>query len=107
MAALEHADAAIRQQQLPELDRQLLDLTVDQDTFEVLYRRRLQLAIAPALDVRDAAEPKLAPPARRRRLTLGSVLGVVVAVLAAADLILTGWWALERDRGRGRGRESR
>lgn len=104
MAALEDADPAARQAALPEIDRRLLDLTVDQDTFEVLYRRRLQLAVAPTLDVHDASEPEPVPPAPPRRLTLGNVLGVVVAVLAATDLLLAGWFARGRGRGRGDGR---
>ena len=97
MAALEAADPATREAGLPELDRQLLDLTIDQDTFEVLYRRRLQLAVPAALDVHDDAEPE--PPAEppRRRITVGSVVGLVVAALAAADLALTAW--LSRRRG--------
>lgn len=102
MAALEHADPAARQAALPDIDRRLLDLTVDQDTFEVLYRRRLQLAVDPALDVHDAAEPD--PPAPPRRLTLGNVLGAVVAILAATDLILAGWFARNRGRGCGSAR---
>ena len=101
MAALQAADPATRQEALPDIDRRLLDLTVDQDTFEVLYRRRLQLAVEPDLDVRDTAEPEPAPPAPPRRLTLGTVLGAVVAVLAATDLILTGWFARAGRNGRG------
>lgn len=88
MAALEHADQATREAELPDLDRRLLDLTVDQDTFEVLYRRRLQLAVAPDLDVRSDAEPPPAGEPPGRRLDLGSAIGLGVAVLAAADLAL-------------------
>ena len=97
MAALEHVDPVARAAELPDLDRKLLDLTIDQDTFEVLYRRRLQLAVGPQLDVHDDAEP--APPVEvpPRRLTLGSVLGFAVAALTAADLALTAW--LSRRRG--------
>jgi hypothetical protein len=87
MAALEGAGPAARQAALPALDRRLLDLTIDQETFEVLYRRRLQLAVAPALDVRDDAEP-MPPPEPRRRVSLGSAVGIVVAGLAAVDLAL-------------------
>ena len=104
MAALEATDPATRQAALPDIDRRLLDLTVDQDTFEVLYRRRLQLAVAPELDVHDESEPEPIPPAPPRRLTLGTVLGIVVAVLAATDLILTGWFARARSSGRGTSR---
>jgi hypothetical protein len=97
LAALEAADPATRLAELPDLDHDLLDLTIDQDTFEVLYRRRLQLAVAPDLDVRDPVEPEPAqPPAR---VGLGSVVGLVVAVLAAVDVALL---AL-----RGRSRDSR
>ena len=53
LAALESADPATRAAQLPDIDRDLLDLTIDQDTFEVLYRRRLQLAVSPEADVHD------------------------------------------------------
>jgi hypothetical protein len=88
IAALETADGPTRARELPELDRRLLDLTVDQDTFEVLYRRRLQLAVAPVDDVRDGAEPEPQDQARpiHRGISLGSVVGLVVAVLAALDL---------------------
>lgn len=106
LAALETADAATRAALLPDIDRELLNLTIDQDTFEVLYRRRLQLAVDPDADVHDVAEPQPAPPPAggaeppRWRLTLGSVVGLVVAVLTAIDLGLV---AL-RDRLPGRGR---
>jgi len=91
LAALESADAATRAQKLPDIDRDLVNLTIDQDTFEVLYRRRLQLAVDPAADVHDDAEPRPAAPAGqsgRWRLSLGSVVGVVVAALTALDLAL-------------------
>ena len=80
--------------ELAEIDRDLLNLTIDQDTFEVLYRRRLQLAVGPELDVRDDAEPAPSPPpepaasSSRWRLSLGSVIGLVVAALTAIDLAL-------------------
>ena len=92
LAALESVDPATRAAAMPDIDRDLLNLTIDQDTFEVLYRRRLQLAIAPEADVRDDDEPRPTPPepasAPRRRLTLGSIVGLVVAVLTAIDLAL-------------------
>jgi hypothetical protein len=88
MAALETADPAARAAALPALDRRLLDLTIDQETFEVLYRRRLQLAVVPSLDVRDDAEPTPPPAVRHARLSLGSLVGIVVATLTAADLAL-------------------
>jgi hypothetical protein len=92
LAALESADAATIARELPELDRRLLNLTIDQDTFEVLYRRRLQLAVPPEQDVHSAAEPEPPPPPRRsgwRRVSLGSVVGLAVAVLAGLDIVLT------------------
>ena len=105
LAALETATPAIRAALLPDIDRDLLNLTIDQDAFEVLYRRRLQLAAGPAADVQDGSEPRpaAAPPAPtapsgqaetahtgtpRRRITAGSILGLVVAVLAAIDVAL-------------------
>lgn len=88
MAALEGVGQAAREAALPALDRRLLDLTIDQDTFEVLYRRRLQLAVPPALDVRDDAEPPPAPPSPRRRISIGSAVGLLLAGLAAVDLAL-------------------
>jgi hypothetical protein len=97
LAALEGADAATRESRLPEIDRRLLDLEVDQDTFEVLYRRRLQLLVPPEADVRAASEPPStdgAPP--RRALSLGSIVGLVLAVLSAIDIVLTA--ILSRDR---------
>jgi hypothetical protein len=100
IAELERADPATRARSLPGLDRDLLDLTIDQDTFEVLYRRRLQLAAGPELDVHDASEPPPQPPRPERRLTFGSVVGLLVAGLAAADLVLTA--LVERSRPRRR-----
>lgn len=92
LAALESVDAATRAKLLPVIDRDLLNQTIDQDTFEVLYRRRLQLAVGPEADVHDTDEPPAAPPEpaspRRRRLSLGSVVGLVVAALTAMDLAL-------------------
>jgi len=92
LAALESADPATRAAELPDIDRDLLDLTIDQDTFEVLYRRRLQLAASPEADLSDDAEPRPLPPEPasppRRRLSLGSLVGLVVAVLTAIDLAL-------------------
>jgi hypothetical protein len=90
LAALEEADPATQAAQLPEVDRALLNLTIDQDTFEVLYRRRLQLAAGPELDVHDTGEPPPEPHRRGPRLSLGSIVGLVLAALAAADLVLTG-----------------
>lgn len=97
IASLEDADAATREAELPDLDRKLLDLTIDQATFEVLYRRRLQLAVPPRLETRDEAEP--VPPVDRpqRRLSLGAVAGFALAVMAGLDLLL----ALAERRSRG------
>jgi hypothetical protein len=103
LAALESADPATRAALLPDIDRDLLNLTIDQDTFEVLYRRRLQLAVTPEADVRDDAEPRPAPPEPappRWRLSLGSIVGLVVAALTAIDLALVA----ARDRLPRRGR---
>lgn len=92
LAALESVDPATRASMLADIDRDLLNLTIDQDTFEVLYRRRLQLAIAPEPDIHDIDEspstpPQPAPPPGGR-LSLGSIIGMVVAVLTAIDLAL-------------------
>ncbi|MEO8274258.1 MAG: hypothetical protein ABI620_09350, partial [Chloroflexota bacterium] len=97
MAALETAEADAREAALPELDRKLLDLTIDQDTFEVLYRRRLQLAVPPQLELRDEREP--VPPVDRppRRVDLGAVVGISLAIMAGLDVVLT---ALAARRGR-------
>jgi hypothetical protein len=93
LAALESADPATCAARLPDIDRDLLNLTIDQDTFEVLYRRRLQLAVGPELDVRDDAEPSPPPPepaaeSSRWRLSPGSIVGLLVAALTAIDLAL-------------------
>ena len=92
LAGLESADPATRDSLLADIDRDLLNLTIDQDTFEVLYRRRLQLAIAPEPGVHDIDESPSTPPEPesppRRRLSLGSIVGMVVAVLTAIDLAL-------------------
>jgi len=101
LAALEDSDPATRERELPDLDRDLLNLTIDQDTFEVLYRRRLQLAAGPELDVHDDAEPPVEPLRPPRRFSVGSIVGLVVAALAAADLILTALVNRSRPRGRG------
>lgn len=104
LAALETADPAARQAQLPALDARLLDLETDQETFEVLYRRRLQLAVPPESDVRSEGEPERPrpdPPAGRG-LSVGSVVGIVLAALSALDIVLT--LVLGRDR---RARERR
>lgn len=109
LAALEEADPDTREAQLPELDRALLNLTIDQDTFEVLYRRRLQLAAGAELDVHDVGEEP--PPngdGRGRRLSLGSIVGLVLAALAAADLVLIAVnGRSRRPTGRGRARRPR
>jgi len=98
LAALETADPEVIRQELPELDRRLLNLTVDQDTFEVLYRRRLQLAIPPEHDVRSAAEPRLRPSeGSSRRISFGSIVGAVLAVLAGVDIVVAA--LLRRKRG--------
>ncbi len=99
LAALEGADAATRESRLPALDARLLDLEIDQETFEVLYRRRLQLAVPADADVRAAEEPsppRPEPPSGRRRLSLGSIVGLVLAALSAVDIVLTA--VLSRDR---------
>jgi hypothetical protein len=98
LAALETPDAAARAASLPALDSRLLDLEVDQETFEVLYRRRLQLAVPPEADVRSDAEPERPrpDPPPGRGLSLGSVVGIALAALSALDIILTA--VLRRDR---------
>jgi hypothetical protein len=99
LAALESADAETIAKELPDIDRQLLNLKIDQDTFEVLYRRRLQLAVAPEDDVRAAVEPEPTPrKVGTRRISLGSVVGLVLAALAGVDLIVTA--LVQRGRGR-------
>ena len=101
LAALEQADPATRIEKLAALDARLLDLEIDQETFEVLYRRRLQLAVPPEDDVRTAEEPpppREEPAGRPRRLTLGSVVGLVLAALSAIDIVVTA--ILSRDRRR-------
>lgn len=105
LAALEQADPAARTAQLPALDARLLDLEIDQETFEVLYRRRLQLAVPPDDDVRAAEEPSAPRPepiGNPRRLSLGSAVGLVVAALSAIDIVVTA--IVSRDRRRARPR---
>ena len=91
LASLETADAATRKSRLPELDARLLDLEIDQATFEVLYRRRLQLALPPEADVRSDSEPERPrpEPPPRRGLSIGSAVGLVLAALSALDIVLT------------------
>jgi hypothetical protein len=99
LAALEGAPPEERRARLPQIDRDLLGLTIDQDTFEVLYRRRLQLAVDPTEDVHATGERAQASPGDREpeahtpsrggtRITLGSVVGLAVALLAAIDVAL-------------------
>ena len=103
LAALEGADLATRESKLPTLDARLLDLEIDQETFEVLYRRRLQLALPPEADVRAPAEPS---PRREepagRRVSVGSAVGLVLAALSAIDIVLTTVLHRRRDRDRPR-----
>jgi hypothetical protein len=90
LASLEGADPAARAAKLADVDRRLLDLEIDQETFEVLYRRRLQIAVPPEDDVRDDAEPpRPAVEVPSRGLSFGSVVGLVLAVLSAIDIVLT------------------
>ncbi|HEX3265497.1 MAG TPA: hypothetical protein VHR16_07495 [Candidatus Limnocylindrales bacterium] len=107
LAALETADAATREAKLPDLDARLLDLEIDQETFEVLYRRRLQLAVPPEVDVRSESEPERPrpDPAPKPGLSLGSVVGIVLAALSALDIVLTA--LLRRDRRARSGRRFR
>ena len=89
LAKLETADAATRAEKLADIDRRLLDLEIDQETFEVLYRRRLQIALPPEADVRDDAEPpRPVVEAPSRGLSIGSVVGLVLAALSALDIVL-------------------
>jgi hypothetical protein len=98
LAALETVDATVRSTKLPELDARLLDLEIDQETFEVLYRRRLQLAVPPEADVRSDSEPERPrpDPPQGRGLSVGSAIGLLVAALSALDIVLTA--VLRRDR---------
>jgi hypothetical protein len=98
LAALETADPATRAAKLPDLDARLLDLEIDQETFEVLYRRRLQLAVPPEADVRSDSEPERPrpDPAPGKGLSLGSAVGIVLAALSALDIVLTA--VLRRNR---------
>ncbi len=105
LAALEQAEPATRAARLAAIDARLLDLEVDQETFEVLYRRRLQLAVPVDADVRAEEEPsppRPEPEQPRWRLSIGSIVGVVLAALSAADIVLTA--VLHRDRRRERQR---
>jgi hypothetical protein len=99
LAALETADPATRAAKLPDLDARLLDLEIDQETFEVLYRRRLQLAVPPEADVRSDSEPERPrpDPPPGKGLSLGSAVGIVLAALSALDILLT---AVLRRKGR-------
>ena len=100
LAKLESADPETVRRELPDVDRKLLDLEIDQDTFEVLYRRRLQIAVPPEAEVRDAAEPQ--PPKsdgrRPERLSIGSIVGIVLAALSAVDIIFTAVFRRDRTR---------
>jgi hypothetical protein len=100
LAALESADAATIRRELPDIDRRLLDLEIDQDTFEVLYRRRLQIAIPPEDDVRDdGVEPEPASrPSGRPRLSIGSAVGIAVAALSLLDIVFTAVFRRDRPR---------
>jgi hypothetical protein len=111
LVALEREPGGPRPAQLDALDRDLVALTVSQDEWEVLYRRRLQLVTgghadlaAPGTPTGSRPAPRSAPtsnpvadgdgPARDPRARhlgrprAGTVLAVAMVALVAVDLVL-------------------
>jgi hypothetical protein len=78
---------------LDPIDRRLLELTISQEEWEVLYRRRLQLVTIGHHDLaEEGRRPRPPRPARRagddRRLSLATVVGLATVALVALDLVL-------------------
>jgi hypothetical protein len=96
LAALEPARAqgggSSRAAPLAALDRDLMRLTVPQEEWELLYRRRLQIAAGADRDLRvpganaDARQAEAANAPPRARPSLSTVLGLATTALVALDL---------------------
>jgi hypothetical protein len=79
---------------LEEIDRRLMRELLDDEEWDVLYRRRLQVVAAAAgtdIDAPEAAA-NIAPPVDRSTKPalprLGTVLGVATAALMVIDIVL-------------------
>ena len=102
LAAIEQ-EGAVDPSRLRHVDEALLALTVPEEEWEVLYRRRLQLVAGDGADLPDSptahparpAASSAAPPQPAFRLDLGSVIGLATSVLVVVDLVVA---ALRGDR---------
>jgi hypothetical protein len=77
---------------LAEVDRRLASEAIDDEAWDVLYRRRLQVAAkATGTNLQEPAEAAHAPngaPAGTGRPDLGTLVGLVTAGLVVADILV-------------------
>jgi len=91
LAELEKMPPEERSKGLEEADRKLVDLTLEEDAWEVLYRRRLQLVSGPDGDLKTPKEQRhqeTYAPGGGSRWNAGSAVALVLAALTALDLLV-------------------
>jgi hypothetical protein len=108
LVALEEAGRPPTSAELDAIDRQLVGLTVSQEEWEVLYRRRLQLVTGDHADVAAPGVPSASAPEGasatgrakpsgrpagshrlpRPAIRAGTALGVAMVALVAVDIVL-------------------
>jgi hypothetical protein len=116
LLAVEQRGGTPRADELDAIDRRLIGLTVSQEEWEVLYRRRLQLVTSAHADVAsgpvDGARPPPAktaeadPPSpgnrRDRRASLSTLLGAAIVVAVLLDAAVTARLARHQSASGGR-----
>ena len=90
LAMIENPTGPVDAATLKTIDHRLASEALDDDAWDVLYRRRLQVtAAATGTDVGEPGGPEvLARRPRRRGVDLGTVLGALTAALVIVDLVL-------------------